>query len=125
LAESTVTFALSRDDEAERWLRVLREHGIVGAALRALGVPAALLSTRAEPASARIARRPGDDPVVASTRGAQVTGTVDVLFAVLELYGRLFDRALYAAASATRQELLAELSKGAPSGASRHPASRT
>jgi hypothetical protein len=122
LAESTVSSALSEQDEAERWLRVLREHGVVGEALQALGVPLAELTTRAEPASIRGTRAEGDDPVgrvaeeaadFAAGRGAKATGTADVLFAVLAQYDQLFDRALYAAASMGRRELLAELAEGA------------
>jgi hypothetical protein len=122
LAESTVTSALSTQDEAERWLRVIREHGVAGETLRAIGVPLAELTTRAEPASIRKPREPGDDPVervaqeaadFASNRGAKATGTVDVLFAVLAIYDELFDRALYAAASVGRRELFVALADGA------------
>jgi hypothetical protein len=122
LAESTVTSAVSEQDEAERWLRVLREHGVVGAALQALGVPLAELTTRAEPASVRATRAEGDDPVVkvaeeaadfAASRDAKATGTPDVLFAVLAQYDQLFDRALYAAGAVGRRELFAALAEGA------------
>ena len=121
LAESTIPSALSRTDEAERWLRVLRDHGVAGAALQAVGVPPAKLTTRAEPVSSRPVRGPDEDPVVivaeeaadfASRRSAAATGTADVLFAVLAEYGQLFDRALYAAAAASREDLLAELVEG-------------
>src|SRR3712207_8310942 len=39
------------------------------------------------------------------SRGADVTGTVDVLFAVFAVYGKAFDRALYARGT-SREELL-------------------
>ena len=38
LAGTAMPFAHSAEDQAERWLRVLRLHGRVGAALQALGV---------------------------------------------------------------------------------------
>src|SRR2546423_5903892 len=38
IASTAMPFALTADEEAERWLRLLRLHGDVGAALQALGV---------------------------------------------------------------------------------------
>ena len=38
IASTAMPFARTADEEAERWLRVLRLHGEVGAALQALGV---------------------------------------------------------------------------------------
>ena len=106
LAETTIPFAVSPEDEAERWVRVLRLHGQVGAALEALGVREAPLSTIAQPHSLRLLRsRPlGEDVVtevtraarrLASMRGAEATGTLDVLFGVIGMYGNAFNRALY------------------------------
>jgi hypothetical protein len=106
LAETAIPFAISREDEAERWVRLLRLHGQVGGALQALGVGEAPLQTIAQPQAVRVLRsRPlGEDPVadvtlaarrLAGRRGARSAGTVDVLFAVIGVYGKTFDRALY------------------------------
>src|SRR3954454_3709411 len=106
LAETAIPFAISPEDEAERWVRLLRLHGQVGGALQALGVGEAPLSTIAQPQAVRVLRaRPlGEDPVadvtqaarrLAGRRGVRAAATVDVLFAVIGVYGRAFDRALY------------------------------
>src|SRR5919199_3672967 len=114
LAETAIPFAATYEDEAERWVRVLRLHGQVGGALQALGVGEAPLETMADAPAARTPRRPGRDVVrevraaaarFASGRGAKLIGTVDVLFAVFETYGRAFDRALYVR-GASRDELI-------------------
>ena len=121
LAETTVPFASSRRDEAERWLRVLRQDGYVGRALQALGVDEAQLATRAEPRRRSASANPAD-PVgavaveaarLARRRGGDATTTLDVLFAAFIDYGRLFDRALYLA-GVSRRELIAELHGRAP-----------
>ena len=119
LADTAIPFAISPEDEAERWVRLLRLHGQVGTALQALGVGEAPLSTMAQPHAVRVLRsRPlGQDPVadvalaarrLAAKRGAQMAGTVDVLFAVIGVYGRTFDRALYIRGTSV-EELLARL----------------
>jgi hypothetical protein len=106
LAETAIPFAVSVEDEAERWVRLLRLHGQVGLALQSLGVGEAPLSTIAQPHAVRVLRaRPlGEDPVadvtlaarrLAAKRGARAAATIDVLFAVIGVYGRTFDRALY------------------------------
>ena len=87
--------------EAERWLRILRLHGQAGAALQALGVSEAPLEAHAEgePRGAEPAARRGRgrDRVPrrrlrsAASRGAQCFGTVDVLLAVMDVYGEDFD----------------------------------
>ena len=98
---------------------MLRLHGQVGGALQALGVGEAPLETLAQPpAYAGTPRRPGRQrgrrgrprarratPPAAS---AKLLGTVDVLFAVFEIYGKSFDRALYVR-GATREELIERL----------------
>jgi hypothetical protein len=119
LAGTAMSFAYSAEDEAERWLRALRLHGQVGSALQALGIGEAPLATAAggmdvpdgtAPTSAAtvedVASRAAQ---MAIRRGCRNVGTVDVLFAVMELYGRLFDRALYLRGS-SREELLERLS---------------
>jgi hypothetical protein len=113
LAEVTIPFAGSREDAAERWLRILRLEGQAGAALQALGMDEFQLATRAELASP--AARMRSDAAVGGVReqatrltrgrGGKRTTTLDVLFAVLIAYGRLFDRALYAVGT-SRDELL-------------------
>ena len=121
LAGTAMSFSHSSGDEAERWLRTLRLHGRVGAAMQALGVgEAPLMSVSAvdgnasgEPAHGRgvvddVTRRAG---VFAAGRGADCVATVDLLFAVLEVYGPLFERALYLR-GATREELIERLSSG-------------
>ena len=119
LAETAIPFAVSREDEAERWVRLLRLHGQVGLALQALGVGEAPLSTMAQPHAVRVLRsRPlGEDPVadvtqaarrLACRRGARAAATVDVLFAVIGVYGRTFDRALYIRGTSV-EELLGRL----------------
>jgi hypothetical protein len=118
LAGTAMAFAHSREDEAERWLRVLRMNGRVGEALQALGVPEGPLMTYARPAPSPAAAPPaGGDPVdaicrralrMANARAADRVSTVDVLFAVLATYGYAFDRALYVRGT-SRDELLERL----------------
>ncbi len=118
LARTAVPFANSGQEEAERWLRVLRMHGQVGCALQALGVGEGPLETMAaEPAERGRRRGIFSDPIeevqarsfhFARRRSARAVGTVDVLFAVLYLYGPAFDRELYRRGS-TREELLGRL----------------
>ena len=121
LADTAVPFATSLEDEAERWVRVMRMHGQVGAALQALGVGEAPLETPATgPDERGVNESLGRGAVnavgeaagaLARERGAAVVTTVDVLFAVMELYGRAFDRALYVR-GATRDELVDRLAGG-------------
>jgi hypothetical protein len=117
LAETAIPFASTREDEAERWVRVLRLHGQVGGALQALGVGEAPLETTAQPPAGRTPRRPGENVVgevtsaaarFAVSRGARLIGTIDVLFAVFQIYGKAFDRALYVR-GAVRDELIERL----------------
>lgn len=119
LAETAVSFAASAEDEAERWVRILRLHGEVGCALQALGVPEGPLENAARTPSLRgwRLRRFGQDVVdlirrramdAAVVRGSAVSGTVDVLFALLTTYGPVLDRALYVRGT-TREELLDRL----------------
>ncbi len=116
LAGTAMAFAHSAEDQAERWLRALRLHGCVGSALQALGVGEAPLMTRAEPAAhrpappsedvaQRVVERAGE---LACHREAPCVGTVDLLFALFEVYGGLLDRALYLR-GASREELVEQL----------------
>jgi glutathione S-transferase len=125
LADTAVPFAVSPEDEAERWVRVLRLHGQVGCAMQALGVGEAPLESPAQArAAVRLLRRRelGDDIVqmvaqaandLARRSGSPTVGTIHVLFAVLAVYDRAFDRALYVRGT-TREELLERLASDAP-----------
>jgi hypothetical protein len=113
LAETAIPFAASREDEAERWVRVLRLHGQVGGALQGLGVGEAPLETIADIPSEGRGRTPVAEVGAvaqryAAGRDAKLVSTVDVLFAVFECYGRAFDRALYVR-GASRDELIERL----------------
>jgi len=119
LADTAVPYAFSLEDEAERWVRVMRLHGEVGRALQALGVGEAPLETTAHPHAVRILRRRdnGENIVeivadrareLARLRHASVIATVDVLFAVFDVYGNAFDRALYVRGT-SREELIERL----------------
>jgi hypothetical protein len=114
LAGTAMPFAHSAEDEAERWLRALRLHGQVGATLQALGVgesPLTEESTGHETpplgpgALDEVARRAAD---FAAGREAQTAGTTDLLFAVFDVYGELFDRTLYLRGTG-REELVEKL----------------
>jgi hypothetical protein len=119
LAGTAMPFAHSAEDEAERWLRALRLHGQVGAALQALGVGEAPLmngsDTQDDP-HGMPARGPAAVNDVstrarelARARGAETVGTPDLLFAVMDLYDRLFERLLYTRGT-SREELAERLS---------------
>jgi hypothetical protein len=124
IAATAIPFARTPEDEAERWLRVLRLQGEVGSAMQALGVseesielhpenghagPAASAPHAGEPATAdhadvivtvveRAAR------IAAERRAAGVT-TTDILLAVLDVYGSVFERALRAHGTDTGEVL--------------------
>jgi hypothetical protein len=118
LAGTAMPFAHSAEDEAERWLRAMRLHGQVGRALQALGVGEAPLMTGSDrnedgpgtpPMGAdvldEVTHRAGD---FAAGREAETVGTPDLLFAVLEVYGQLFNRMLYLRGT-SREELIERL----------------
>jgi hypothetical protein len=119
LARTAVPFAASREDEAERWVRVMRVHGQVGQAMQALGLGEAPLESPATPRAVRLHQR-RDEPgamvdqveeramQLAAERRAQLVSTVDIFFALLDVYGFAFERALYARGT-TRLELIQEL----------------
>lgn len=122
LAGTAMPFAHSAEDQAERWLRAIRLHGRVGEAMQALGIGEAPLMTRAEPPAARDTQAPPGDVAgravdiaidFAAKRGAPCVGTVDLLFALFEIYGGLIDRALYLR-GASKDELLARLTAMEP-----------
>ena len=118
LAGTAMPFAHSAEDEAERWLRALRLHGQVGAALQALGVGEAPLTTGGEQEDAQGAGPPLGPEVLddvtrratefAAGREAQTVGKADNLMAGFEVYGKLFERALYQRGTG-RDELVEKL----------------
>ena len=117
LAGTAMPFAHSAEDEAERWLRALRLHGQVGASLQALGVGEAPLMTTSEPEHKEGTPTLGPDVLDEVTRRAadfaagregETVGTTDLLFAVFDVYGKLFDRVLYLR-GASREELVEKL----------------
>jgi len=106
MAATAMPFARSPEDQAERWLRILRLHGDAGTALQALGVSEAPLedaqngsSAEREPPSFEVAPDvitavTEDAMELASRRGAPALGTADVLLAVMHVYGSDFDHVL-------------------------------
>jgi hypothetical protein len=109
IASTAMPFARTPEAAAERWLRVLRLHGEVGAVLQALGVSEGPL--RGVPGESIERERTGPagvddrDPVaevtehaarIAGQRGASGIATTDVLMAVMHVYGADFDRVLRA-----------------------------
>ena len=113
LAGTSVLHARDEHDAAERWVRVLRLYGVVGAAMQALGVGETPIDTAAAEPTFRIKpeKVPGAEEIatrardMALHRGAAAVGTIDILFACFDLYGAAFDRALYVRGT-SRDELL-------------------
>jgi len=115
LAGTAMPFAGSREEEAERWLRVLRLHGDVSGSLQALGIGEVPIADegggdgdaeRAIDASTEGQHDATEHETVktitelatiaAQKRGAQTVGTVDVLVGVMDFYGDAFDHVLRA-----------------------------
>ncbi len=125
IAATAIPFARTPEDEAERWLRLLRLHGEVGGVLQSLGVseepinlhpanghgdPAARAGAAAAAAGSGAGAGVGVDGErrdvialvgesaarAAAERGASGVATTDVLIAVLQVYGPVFERALRA-----------------------------
>jgi hypothetical protein len=126
LVGTAIPFAHSEEDEAERWLRAMRLHGQVGATLQALGVGEAPLMTGNEhdypedhatpPLGAEVLDHVTDRAAeFATARGSENVGTTDILFAVLDVYGEHFDRALYLRGT-SRDELVERLTAAAARG---------
>ena len=105
MASTALPFAASREEEAERWLRILRLHGEAGAALQALGVSEGPLEAPPAHEHGQEAPTGGGGDVVsqvgelagaaAQRRGAPLVGPQDVLVAVMQVYGEDFDRVLH------------------------------
>lgn len=109
IAATAIPFARTPEEEAERWLRVLRLHGEVGSALQALGVSEDSIAIHPagghrDPAGRAGSGEPRDVIAlvvehaarVAAERGAAGVATTDVLIAVLQVYGPVFEQALRA-----------------------------
>jgi hypothetical protein len=116
LAGTAMAFSHSAEDEAERWLRAMRMHGLVGQSLQALGVGESPLMTGSQARPGKTPLGPKAVDVVADRakdyafrRNAATVGTTELLFAVMEVYGQMLDRALYLR-GASREELLERLS---------------
>jgi hypothetical protein len=120
MAATAMPFARSREDQAERWLRILRLHGDAGSALQALGVSEAPLEpphrngTGEHAASTEVAvtdliSAVTEDAVeLAASRAARTLGTTDVLLAVMQVYGEDFEQVLRAHGT-DRSEVLERL----------------
>jgi anti-sigma B factor antagonist len=106
IASTAMSFADSRQDQIERWLRTLRRHGEAGIALASLGFtddPAQYEATPDGPdPQRRVDRADGDEVAevtkrahrIAAARGTSKTRTADLLAAVIDYYGRDCERAL-------------------------------
>jgi hypothetical protein len=124
LASTAMPFSHCAEDEAERWLRVIRLHGDVGRALQALGVGEAPLETTtdvcADPASTPPMGQQAFDQAVreaerhAVSRSAPVVETSDLLLALFDVYGDKLDRALETRGASRREvlERLGEITDG-------------
>lgn len=113
LGGTAMPFAGSPEEEAERWLRVLRLHGDVSGSLQGLGIGEVPIAGDA-PANGDSERAGGGEghhdasehevvkaiteraTAAAQKRGAQTVGTSDVLVGVMDFYGDAFDRVLQA-----------------------------
>jgi hypothetical protein len=116
MASTAIPFARSREEEAERWLRILRLHGEAGAALQALGVSEAPLEgpsvhdeEHRTPVGEDVVGRVGEVAAsAAARRHAHCFTTIDVLVAVIDVYGQEFNDVLRTHGT-DRQEVLERL----------------
>lgn len=120
IASTAMPFARSPEEQAERWLRVLRLHGEVGIALQALGVSEEALAHVPDGAAVELGGLEGlqDGDVVdqvsrramdvAASRGSAGVTTVELLLAVMDVYGKHFVGVLEAH-GAGRDEVLGRL----------------
>jgi hypothetical protein len=122
LAGTALPFSDSTESQVEHWLRILRMHGEVGEAMQAVGVGERALEPeplRPSRAGARVTM--DADHVVAlvsahavkraARRRASIVATADILYAVMHVYGELFEDALRAR-GVTGGELLERLETG-------------
>ncbi len=101
LAGTAIPFAHSAEDEAERWLRAIRLQGEVGRVMQALGVGESSLTDSDEShdtpplGEAVLDRVTQFAATYTAQREGDTVGTQDLLRAVLEIYGDLFEHVLY------------------------------
>lgn len=105
IASTAMPFAQSAEEQAERWLRALRNHGESGAILASLGLSEAPLKPVDEDITDEVSP-PGDPDAVATVtrtasqiaaeHGSPKLGTTEVLHAVIDVYGATFYRVLSA-----------------------------
>jgi hypothetical protein len=123
LAGTALPFARTREDEVERWLRVLRLHGDVATSLQSVGIGEAALQRPHKPVSSPgLGREPnGTDAVdlvteraarIAAEHSAASISTTEVLRAVMDVYGEDFDRVLESYGT-DRAEVLERLDRAA------------
>ena len=116
MASAAIPFARSREDQAERWLRILRMHGEAGMALHELGVSEGPVegehaqheASSEAPAGDVVADVSDAAARAAEQRGSHAVETRDVLIAVMDIYGGDFDHVL-SAHGAGREELIQRL----------------
>ena len=114
IASTAMPFARTREEEAERWLRLLRLHGEVGIALQGLGVSEVPLPRESPHLEADLARADAVSAVterlaqIVDEREVHSVGTTEVLMAVMHVYGEDFDRVLRAHGT-DREEVLERL----------------
>jgi anti-sigma B factor antagonist len=121
IASTAMPFAQSVEDQAERWLRVLRRYGEAGAVLASVGASetAEHEVNRAGDQAANIvdtnviAAVTEDAGRIAAQRRAPRVATTDLLLGVMHVYGAVFDRVL-AAHGADIGELARRIADGAP-----------
>jgi hypothetical protein len=102
LGITAMPFAGSLDEEAERWLRLLRGYGRAALVLASLGIREQ--PVQPEPDQIDLSKLQLADPArqvaeqavqEAAGRGASAADTLDVLSAVLSVYGEVFERTLH------------------------------
>lgn len=108
IASTAMPFARTPEEQAERWLRVLRLHGEVGIALQGLGVSEVALAEASEDGpdepggsadlgGGDVVAEVGERAVeIATRRGSAGVTTVELLLAVMGVYGDHFARVLEA-----------------------------
>ena len=122
LATTAMPFAGSADEEAERWLRLLRSYGSAALVLASLGISEHPLER--EPERVQVPSGESDDAAgqvaeqarrEAARRGGQRVETTDLLAGVLSVYGRAFERVLHRhGCEAWQLRQLLELERSAP-----------
>jgi anti-sigma B factor antagonist len=127
IASTAMPFAQSPEDEAERWLRVLRGHGESAVVLASLGVSEAPIRELGRHGHSDQITRHDPDVIatvtehasrLAAQRKAAKVATTDMLLAVMRVYGETFDRVL-GAHGADVEELAGRLAVARPPSADR------